>query len=365
GGTRDARSQEPWEENTMVMVFSVTKGLAAMTLAVAHSQGYLDYDEKVATYWPEFAQHGKEDITVRQLLAHQAGLILLDETLTIEDIMDPVGLADLLARQEPQWPPGTQVGYHATTLGFYMGELIRRVDPEHRSLGRFFQEEIARPLGLEFYIGLPDSVPDSLVADIYFLSALKTLEQWPRGLMVQLLNPRSRFSRVLQNPRGFQPNQRRYRSLELPSSNGIGQVRSIAKAYGVLAAGGTELNLTGETLAELAAPARPPTQGPYDAIRGMDSYFSLGFEKPGPGIRFGSSRAAYGTSGFGGAFGFADPALELGYAFASNKLGPSKRENPREQACRLAVYRCILRLESPPAPEVPLVADGAVALDVQ
>jgi len=154
GGYRDAKSRAPWEENTMVMVFSTTKGLAAMTVAVVHSRGLIDYDEKVATYWPEFAQNGKESITVRQLLSHQAGLPVLDKKLTLEQVADLDALAEVLARQKPIWEPGTKHGYHAATLGLYMNELIQRVDPQHRSLGQFFQDEIAEPLDLEFYIGL-------------------------------------------------------------------------------------------------------------------------------------------------------------------------------------------------------------------
>jgi CubicO group peptidase (beta-lactamase class C family) len=145
----------------MVLVHSATKGLSAMTLAVAHSRGWLDYEERVAAYWPEFAQQGKEAITVRQLLAHQAGLFALDEPVDRGLVLDPDRLATVLARQKPVWPPGTRQAYHAITLGFYEGELIRRIDPWHRSLGQFFQNEIATPLDLDVYIRLPESIDDS------------------------------------------------------------------------------------------------------------------------------------------------------------------------------------------------------------
>ena len=160
GGNRTPGGHEPWTENTMVVVMSITKGIAAMTLAVANARGWLDYDAPVARYWPEFAQNGKADITVRQLLAHEAGLVVLDERLTIENLRDLDDVARVLARQKPAWTPGTRHGYHSMTIGFYMQELIRRVDPEHRTLGRFFQEEIANPLQLEFYIGLPPEIPE-------------------------------------------------------------------------------------------------------------------------------------------------------------------------------------------------------------
>jgi len=152
GGRRTPNGDAPWNEDTVVAVMSTTKGLAAMTLAVANARGWLDYDAPVARYWAEFAQNDKGAITVRQLLGHEAGLVLLDETLTVAKLRDLDYVARVLARQKPAWPPGTRHGYHTMTLGLYMQELIRRVDPAHRSLGQFFHEEIAVPLGLDFYI---------------------------------------------------------------------------------------------------------------------------------------------------------------------------------------------------------------------
>jgi len=167
GGVRDKATGEPWEEDTMVIVFSATKGVAALAMALAHSRGLFDYDERVSTYWPEFGQEGKEDITVRQLLAHQAGLFVLDEPLDAALLSDLDRLAAVLARQKPAWEPGTCQGYHAVTIGFYEGELLRRVDPEHRSIGRYFQDEIATPLELDFYIRLPDEIPDGRLAPMH------------------------------------------------------------------------------------------------------------------------------------------------------------------------------------------------------
>ena len=152
-------SGEPWRDDTMVVVHSTTKGLAAMVMALAHSRGWLDYDERVCTYWPEFAQAGKERITVRQLLAHQAGLFAFDEKVDRDVVADLDRLAEIMARQRPAWEPGERQAYHAISLGFYEGELVRRIDPEHRSLGRVFDEEIAKPLGIDFYIGVPDVDP--------------------------------------------------------------------------------------------------------------------------------------------------------------------------------------------------------------
>lgn len=159
GGTRNKQTGEPWEKETMVLVYSATKGLAAITLAISHSRGWLDYEERVARYWPEFAQQGKEKITVRQLLAHQAGLFAFDEPVDRSVVADLDRLAVVLARQKPAWEPGTRQAYHALTLGFYEGELLRRIDPRHRSLGQFFQDEIATPLALDVNIRLPEEIP--------------------------------------------------------------------------------------------------------------------------------------------------------------------------------------------------------------
>src|SRR5689334_1237399 len=166
GGVRNQTTGEPWERDTKALVYSATKGLTAMTLAVAHSRGSVSYDERVRKYWPQFAQNGKEKITVRQLLAHQAGLYALDEPIDRNLLSDLDRLADVLARQKPAWEPGTRQAYHAVTLGFYESELLRRIDPQHRSLGQFFQDEIATPLRLAFYIRLPESIPDSELAPL-------------------------------------------------------------------------------------------------------------------------------------------------------------------------------------------------------
>ena len=166
GGIRNKQTNEPWERDTMVIVYSATKGLSAMTMALAHSRGWLDYEDYVCRYWPAFAQQGKERITVRQLLSHQAGLYALDQPLDRALVADLDRLSVVLARQKPAWEPGTRQAYHAITLGFYEGELLRRIDPEHRSLGQFFQDEIATPLGLDVYISLPEAIPNSRLATL-------------------------------------------------------------------------------------------------------------------------------------------------------------------------------------------------------
>src|SRR5436309_4175235 len=203
GGVRDARTGAPWEQDTLVLVYSTSKGLAAMTLALAHSDGRLDYDERVAAYWPEFAQAGKGDVTVRQLMGHEAGLPVIDEPLDARLLEDFDRLAEVIARQRPLWPPGTRHGYHGVSLGWYEGELIRRVDPAGRTLGRVFAEEIAAPLGLEVHFGVPDSVGDDRLAKIERATAMRVLSgvrHMPPRMALAMANPKSVTARTFANP---------------------------------------------------------------------------------------------------------------------------------------------------------------------
>jgi CubicO group peptidase (beta-lactamase class C family) len=342
GGIRNRTTGEPWEQDTLVIVYSATKGLAAMALAVAHSRGWLDYEARVSAYWPEFAQKGKARITVRQLLAHQAGLFALDEPIDRSVVADPDRLAAVLARQKPAWEPGTRQAYHAITIGYYEGELLRRVDPRRRTLGQFFHDEIASPLGLDVYIRLPETIPNSRLATTAPPSRLDVLRNFPLRLALDTLNPRSRIVRALRGSELPHDEQRVYaRNFEVPAGGGVGTARAIAHAYSVFATGGRELALRPETLERLAAPARAPTRGFYDeCMKGDGARFSLGFMKPGPAWRFGSERS-FGAPGAGGAFGFADPAAGVGYAYVTSGMGTSLTGDPRELALRDAVYAAI------------------------
>jgi len=347
GGRRVPDADAPWEEDTMVVVNSTTKGLSAMTLAVANARGWLDYDAPVARYWPEFAQAGKEKVTVRQLLGHEAGLVWLDEDLPFERLRDMDAVARVLARQKPAWPPGTRRGYHAMTVGLYMQEILRRVDPAHRTLGRFFAEEIAGPLGLDFYIGLPAGVLDRRLAKLLLFSpvrALRALPSTPGPLAVRVLWPWSLLRRSMLFA-DLDVNDRRSLEVELPAGNGVGTARAIARAYSVFAEGGAELGIGPETMARLTAP--PHTFRTKDVVMGVPSYLALGFLRPGPELAFGSSPRAFGTPGAGGSFGFADPDARLGFAYVMNKLDFYLFDDPREKALRDAVHRAIAALERP------------------
>ena len=345
GGIRHKETAEPWERDTMVLVWSASKGLSAMPLAVAHSRGWLDYEERVATYWPEFAQHGKDTITVRQLLAHQAGLYAFDEPVDQTVVADLDRLAIVLARQKPAWKPGTRQAYHAISLGFYEGELMRRIDPRHRSLGQFFQDEIATPLAIDVYIRLPEEIANSRFASLAPPSPLDMLAGFPPRLVIDSINRRSIVYRALLSNPGcayVRDKERVYvRNLEVPSGGVVGTARGIAGAYGVFASSGGELGLRQATLDLLAAPAVPPSSGIFydDFFRG-DVQFSLGFFKPGGVWRFGGARA-FGAPGSGGSLGFADPDAGLGYAYVTSQMGTALTGDPRDVALRAALYAAL------------------------
>jgi len=342
GGLRNEATGEPWEKDTMVIVYSTTKGLAGMTMAIAHSRGWLDFEERVATYWPQFAQNGKENITVRQLLSHQAGLYSFDEQADRKLIADPDRLAVILAKQKPAWEPGTRQAYHAITLGYYESELLRRIDPHHRTLGQFFQDEIATPLGIEFYIRLPESIPNSRLATLSRPGMLAMLRGFPLKFMITVFNPRSNINRALVGSMFPHDKQDIYaRNFEIPSGGGVGTARAIAHAYSVFATGGRELGLRQETLQALAAPPVPPTRGFFDECMRADGvYFSLGFMQHCPVWPFGQ-KGSFGAPGTGGSLGFADPQAQIGYGYVTSRMGTSITGDPRELAIRDAVYTSI------------------------
>ena len=346
GGRRSPEGDAPWEEDTMVVVFSTTKGISAMTLAVANARGWLDYEASVARYWPEFAQAGKETVTVRQLLGHEAGLVWLDEKLSIDRLAtDLDGIARVLARQKPAWTPGTRHGYHAMTVGLYMQELVRRVDPAHRTLGRFFRDEVAVPLGVDFFIGLPPEIPPERLASVLPFSpgrALRALPTTPWPMLLRVLWPWSLLRRSFQAFPDVNWSDRRSLEVEVPAGNGVGTARAIARLYSAFAEGGGELGVGPETMARITA--EPTAMATKDIVMGVPSYFSLGFLRPGPDPLFGSSPRAFGAPGAGGSFAFADPDARLGYAYVMNKMDFYMFDDPREKALRDALYRAIAAL---------------------
>lgn len=351
GGYKDWENQTPWEEDTLVTVFSTTKGISATCMALLNSRGLLDFDEKISTYWPEFAQEGKENVTVRQLLDHKAGLAAIWEELNPTNLADLDQLAEILARSTLNWVPGDRHGYHALSLGFFESELVRRVDPQQRSIGQFLQDEIVQPHAMEMYIGLPISIPDSRVAKMttndpdlqqnpdFQVFAFAVKFQLSETTRQAILNP--------EFPNGaaefLDPNT--YRTVEVPSANGIVQPRSVAQLYGMLAIGGSSLGLTTSTFDELKAPPITPTFGNWDEILNSETRYRLGYLKPWGGYPFGSvfgnNSNAFGTPGAGGSVGFADPETKIGFCYAMNNMNTQIWDDPRQAALRNAVYNSV------------------------
>ncbi|WP_182866487.1 serine hydrolase domain-containing protein [Rhodopirellula sp. JC639] len=354
GGRRCHHSGARWTEQTLSLAFSVTKGMAAAVMAVAHSRGLFDLDAAVADYWPEFAVGQKQTITVRQLLAHQAGLVAIDRKLNPQILADHDQMAAITASQKPLWQPGTKHGYHTLTLGWYQNELIRRVDPAGRTLGEFFHDEIATPLGIEFYIGLPDWIDSEHISSTQGfrkLALLANLNQLPWKMVLAGAWPGSVVSKSIKclkfdNPAALGTPE--YRNVEIPSANGFGQARAVAKVYDVLARGGQRLGITPATMRELVAPPLQPSRGLRDAVLKIDTNYGFGFSRPSSGFRFGADDQAFGCPGAGGSFGMADPVEQLSFAYLTNTMSFRIFDDPRERSVRQAVYQCIGSIEQQP-----------------
>ena len=343
GGIRNKQTGEPWEQDTMVIVYSATKGLAAMTLAIAHSRGWLDYEERVCAVLAGVRAAG-QGANHRPPAPGTPGRAVSRSTSPLDRslVADLDRLAVVLARQKPAWEPGTRQAYHGITLGFYESELLRRVDPQHRSLGQFFQDEIASPLGLDVYIRLPEDIPNSRLATIARPRWVEMLYGFPLRLAFDTMNRRSNISRALRGSELPHDEQHVYaRNLEVPSGGAVGTARAIARAYSVFATGGRELGLRRETLDLLAAPAIPPARGFYDeCMKAHGVQFSLGFMKSTPAWPFGSA-SSFGSPGAGGSLGFADPATGVGYAYVTSQMGTQLTGDPRDVALRDALYSAI------------------------
>jgi CubicO group peptidase (beta-lactamase class C family) len=300
-------------------------------------RGLLDLDAPIARYWPEFAAAGKAAIPVRWALCHKAGVAAVDGTLTLEQVLawDPVVAA--IAAQAPNWEPGTQHGYHARSFGWIAGELVRRVTGT--SLGRFFADEIAAPLGLDFWIGLPET-QESRVATL--IPAPAPDDPQVRALLERLMGPDTLLGRVITGPSGLfaydtRWNRRELHAAEMPSSNGIGTARAIARMYAALtgAIDGVRL-LRPETIAL----ARTPQSDGPDAVLGLPTRFGLGFMLP-PALSLAAAPTALGHPGAGGSLGFADPEAELGFGYAMNQMQLGTTGDPRSRALVEAAYASI------------------------
>ncbi|UCG43357.1 MAG: beta-lactamase family protein, partial [candidate division WOR-3 bacterium] len=332
GGYRDWKPQSPWEENTVVRVFSTTKGMALLVLGKLHSDGLLDYREKVSAYWPGFAKNGKEDITVEQLVTHKAGLVLLDRGVKVSELHDFDALRELLENAKPMWEPGTKHGYQSATIGLYAQQLVQMIDPQARTIGQFFQEEIAEPLGVDFFIGIPNDFDTGRVARLKMISpigGLFNLHKPPKGMLKHLLNPFSLFNKSFTTIKADMKDPVEELRYEEAAGGGAGEARALAKIYGILATGGNELGISPQTMEWFTRYTEPPTDGDIDVVMGIKTLGSpAGYAKPTELFDFGS-RSAFGFTGSGGSFAFADPEYGLGYAYVMNKMDFYGMNDPR------------------------------------
>ncbi len=343
GGTADVTTGAPYSEDSLQLVFSTTKGATAACANLLAQRGELDMDAPVATYWPEFKAAGKGDIPVRWLMCHKAALPYVDATLTLEEALawDPVIRA--LEVQEPVWKPGTEHGYHAITYGWLVGEVVRRISG--KSLGSFFRDEFATPLGLDFWIGLPDE-QQARVAPLVQWGDGKELDPAMTEMMAQFMGPDTLLGKTLGAPSfvfhntdgAF--NNPAVRAAEIPAANGVTNARSLARFYAALSGtveGGPAEPLLTE--AQLAAATELQTSGP-DKCLYFETTFGLGFFLSSLFAPYGGSKS-FGHTGAGGSVGFSDPEHGIGFGYVMNKMMQGLNGDPRSAGLIRAVYDAI------------------------
>ncbi len=334
-GWADQIKRSPWCSDTIAGIFSGTKGFVATCLLLLLERGQLDLDRPVCDYWPEFAAHGKEAVLVRHVVSHQAGLPGLTTPITVDEATDGLRMARLLADQPPICEPGTRLYYHALTFGWLCGELIRRVDG--RSVGRMFAEDVARPLGLDAWIGLPlEQEPRVAVIERgpgFAAHAQGTAELDPVAWSIWENPPR-----FTSDPMPI--NTRSWRAAEIPAGNGIASARAAALLYGCLARGG---DMGGVRI------LRPQTieQGIRCLARGVEPYlqqtlaYGVGFQLQTDAGPFGNAAIAFGHDGAGGSMHGAWPELRTGFSYVTNTLLRSEGRDPRAVALLAALHDCI------------------------
>jgi CubicO group peptidase (beta-lactamase class C family) len=341
GGYADEAGARLWERDSLVNVYSTTKGLCAMCAHRLVDQGRLDLDAPVARYWPEFAAAGKAEIPVRQLLGHRAGLAAVSTPLAPDALFDWTQMTRALADQEPWWTPGTAHGYHAITFGWLVGEVVRRISG--KSLGTFFRDEIAGPLGLDAHIGLADRHFDR-VAEMGALPPPPPDAQGP-DLMAEIQNnPDSVTARAFANPPTVMlpgvVNSPEWRRAEIPAANGHTNARSLARLYGALARGGEQDGYR-VLSAESVARCREEQSRGLDRVLQLDSRFGLGFMLSMPGAELGPNPRSFGHAGAGGSLGFADVDAGIGFGYTMNKAESGLMVDARPTALMQTLYSAL------------------------
>lgn len=344
GGVADAQAGRPWEEDTLQLVFSTTKGAAAICAHLLAQSGALDLDAPVTDYWPEFGAEGKGEIPVRWLLSHRSGLPTVDAHLTPSELCEWQPIVRALAVQRPYWEPGTAHGYHALTYGWLVGEVVKRVDG--RSIGRFFADEVAKPLGLDFFIGLPES-EEPRVSRLETMQVggapaeldVQSLPEPIQALIKAAADPEGLMQRALtvSRPGALDFNSREVHAAEIPAANGITTARSLARMYAATVGDvdGVRL-LDPETVADMTVER---SNGP-DKVLMVPTRFGSGFFLPsmfspllGP--------ASFGHSGAGGSLGLADVERQIGFGYVMNKMQQNLSGDPRTVGLLAAVNACV------------------------
>jgi CubicO group peptidase (beta-lactamase class C family) len=326
GGFRDIAQTQPWRENTICNAMSVGKAMAATCLHVLIDRGQVELDAPVARYWPEFAANGKENLLVRWVLDHRSGLPLLTDDLWPGAMYDWDAMTKALAAQAPLWPPGTQPAYHIRTFGFLVGEIIRRVTGKR--FGQFYRDEVAKPFNIDFQFSVD---PADFPRCAEFIARPEGAPQDPNSLF-------ARAGRQWPVPLDY--NADAFRRAEVPSSNGHGNARAVARFYSIHANGGS---FEGKTLLSRKAVdiARAEQYWGKEAVIGRNNRQALGYLLNSPQFPIGPGNQSYGQSGMGGAMGMCDPERGLALGYVMNKMHAVSNIGPRIMRLIEAVYQCV------------------------
>ena len=335
GGLADRDANRPWQRDTAALVFSSSKGVTAGLVHLLVQRDQIELDAPVARYWPEFAANGKQSITVRHVLTHRAGLPAVDGDLTLDDVFAWHPVCAAIAAQKPIWVPGTAHGYHARTFGWILGEVVRRVTG--LTVGQLLAKEVADPLGVEIWIGLPEEI-EPRVATNY--TAPESADPEQRALRAKFMGPDTLLGRALEGPSGVLPygpiwNTRALHAAELPSSNGIATARGLARFYAALI-GDVDGNRRLLSARTVAAATAPQVEGP-DKVILMPTRFASGFALP-PMLSLDVPDTAFGHPGAGGSLGFADPASGIAFGYVMNQMQLGLAGDPRSERLVSAAY---------------------------
>lgn len=344
-GWTDGRKEQPWQQDTLATIYSCTKGLAALCVLRLVDEGKLSLDMPVAEYWPAFAQHGKQGVTLRHILAHRAGLPAIRRALPAAAVQDATIIEQYLEQTRPWWEPGSTHGYHALTMGWLLGRVVREVSG--KTLGTYFADEIARPLGLDVHIGLPLAEAGRLSSPAIGTAMLTPHADVGRLALGVLRDGLGAMTiRAFANPRHLgmhaATSSTAWHQSEHPAANGMATAHDLARLYGLLAGGGSDGDYRLLSPDTLPLCWEEQSVGP-DRVLKRDTRFSNGFMmgQPGPLTSYGPGARSFGHNGLGGTLTIADPDHQVGFAYVTNRLGNYVLVDPRPRELIDTFYRCL------------------------